>query len=248
MDDLALSTSYFAGRRLAPAAMAAAVRGFGLGRVELGYLTRETEVEAWEAAVAAEGLTVGSVHAFCPASVSDPFPGPESFSLAEPDGARRAAAVRAVLGSALAAVVDADGLFHLAEHLAWLSRGAQTVLTPHPGEMARLLRRKVEDPVQDAADFAREHGCTVLLKGALTVIAAPDGRLTFNCVGTSGMATAGSGDALTGLVLSLLAQGMSGYDAARAAAYLHAEAGLRAEEALGNASMNAWDLAQRIRL
>ena len=58
MDDLALSTSYFAGRRLAPAAMAAAVRGFGLGRVELGYLTRETEVEAWEAAVAAEGLTV----------------------------------------------------------------------------------------------------------------------------------------------------------------------------------------------
>ena len=58
MDDLALSTSYFAGRRLTPAAMAAAVRGFGLDRVELGYLTRETEVEAWEAAVAAEGLTV----------------------------------------------------------------------------------------------------------------------------------------------------------------------------------------------
>ena len=99
MDDLALSTSYFAGRRLAPAAMAAAVRGFGLGRVELGYLTRETEVEAWEAAVAAEGLTVGSVHAFCPASVSDPFPGPESFSLAEPDGARRAAAVRATFAT-----------------------------------------------------------------------------------------------------------------------------------------------------
>ena len=99
MDDLALSTSYFAGRRLAPAAMAAAVRGFGLGRVELGYLTRETEVETWEAAVAAEGLTVGSVHAFCPASVSDPFPGPESFSLAEPDGARRAAAVRATFAT-----------------------------------------------------------------------------------------------------------------------------------------------------
>ena len=54
MDDLALSTSYFAGRRLAPAAMAAAVRGFGLDRVELGYLTRETEAEAWEAAVAAD--------------------------------------------------------------------------------------------------------------------------------------------------------------------------------------------------
>ena len=99
MDDLALSTSYFAGRRLTPAAMAAAVRGFGLDRVELGYLTRETEVEAWEAAVAAEGLTVGSVHAFCPASVSNPFPGPESFSLAVPDGARRAAAVRATFAT-----------------------------------------------------------------------------------------------------------------------------------------------------
>lgn len=99
MDDLALSTSYFAGRRLTPAAMAAAVRAFGLARVELGYLTRETELDAWEDACAAEGLTVGSVHAFCPASVADPFPGPETFSLAEPDGARRAAAVRAALAT-----------------------------------------------------------------------------------------------------------------------------------------------------
>ena len=160
----------------------------------------------------------------------------------------RAGAVRAALASDLPAVVDADGLYHLAGAQGWLARGAQTVLTPHPGEMARLLGRPVADPVRDAADYARAHGCTVLLKGALTVIAAPDGRLTFNCIGTSGMATAGSGDALTGIVLALLAQGMDGYGAARAAAYLHAEAGLRAEAAFGAASMNALDMAHSVRL
>ena len=160
----------------------------------------------------------------------------------------RAGAVRAALASNLPAVVDADGLYHLAGAQGWLARGAQTVLTPHPGEMARLLGRPVADPVRDAADYAQAHGCTVLLKGALTIIAAPDGRLTFNCIGTSGMATAGSGDALTGIVLALLAQGMDGYDAARAAAYLHAEAGLRAETAFGAASMNALDMARSVRL
>ena len=97
MAGLALSTSYFAGRRWAPARMAAAVRALGLGRVELGYLTREPELDLWEAALAAEGLAVGSVHAFCPASVADPFPGPETFSLADPDPAPRAAALRATL-------------------------------------------------------------------------------------------------------------------------------------------------------
>ena len=97
MDDLALSTSYFAGRRLAPAEMAAAVRSLGLARVELGYLTRETELDGWGAAAAAEGLTVGSVHAFCPVSAAEPFPGPEIHSLAEPEARRRGAAVRATL-------------------------------------------------------------------------------------------------------------------------------------------------------
>lgn len=97
MEDLALSTSYFAGRRWSPARMAAAVRGLGLARVELGYLTREPEEGLWAGAAAAEGLTVGSVHAFCPASVADPFPGPETFSLAAPEAARREAAIRATL-------------------------------------------------------------------------------------------------------------------------------------------------------
>ena len=159
-----------------------------------------------------------------------------------------AGALEAVLGSDLPAVVDADALFHLQRRTDLLRRKAETVLTPHPGEMARLLGRPVADPVADAQDYARQHGCVVLLKGACTVIAAPDGRLTFNVNGTCGMATAGSGDALTGILLALLAQGLSGYDAARAAAYLHAEAGLRAEAAYGTASMTAMDLAQSVRL
>lgn len=159
-----------------------------------------------------------------------------------------AGALEAVLASDLPAVVDADALFHLQRRTDLLRRKAETVLTPHPGEMARLLGRPVEDPVADAQDYARQHGCVVLLKGACTVIAAPDGELTFNVNGTCGMATAGSGDALTGILLALLAQGLSGYDAARAAAYLHAEAGLRAEAEYGTASMTAMDLAQSVRL
>ena len=157
--------------------------------------------------------------------------------------------LEAALAAPLPAVIDADGLYHLATRLDLLdARECETVLTPHPGEMARLLGRPVEDPVKDAQTFAAAHRCVVLLKGACTVIAAPDGRLTFNVIGTSGMATAGSGDALTGIITALLAQGLSAYDAARAGAYLHAQAGLRAEKKFGAASMTAWDIAECVRL
>lgn len=160
----------------------------------------------------------------------------------------RAAAVEAALASDLPAVIDADGLFHLASAPQWLERSAPTVLTPHPGEMARLLGRPVSDPVADAQGYARKHGCVVLLKGACTVIAAPDGRLTFNVTGTQGMATAGSGDTLTGVILALLAQGLDAYDAARLGAYLHAQAGLRAEKLTSTGSMTAEDLANCVRI
>lgn len=157
--------------------------------------------------------------------------------------------LEAALAAPLPAVIDADGLYHLATRLDLLdARECETVLTPHPGEMARLLGRPVEDPVKDAQTFAAAHRCVVLLKGACTVIAAPDGRLTFNVIGTSGMATAGSGDALTGIITALLAQGLSAYDAARAGAYLHAQAGLRAEKKFGAASMTAWDISECVRL
>lgn len=153
-----------------------------------------------------------------------------------------------VLASHLPAVIDADGLYHLAAKLPLLRRDAGTVLTPHMGEMARMLGRPVQDPVKDALGFAKQHGVVVLLKGACTVIAAPNGRLTFNVTGTNGMATAGSGDALTGIILSLLAQGLCAYDAARVGAYVHAKAGLAAEKAHGTASMTAMDLADSIQI
>lgn len=94
--DFSLSTSYFAGRRLAPAEMAAAARSLGFSRVELGYFTRDTEVEAWQAALEAEGMTVSSIHAFCPMPIGMPQLGPEAFSLADPDPMARAAAVQAI--------------------------------------------------------------------------------------------------------------------------------------------------------
>lgn len=97
--DFSLSTSYFAGRRLAPAEMAAQARSLGFAQVELGYFTRETEHDAWQAALHAEGLTVASIHAFCPMPISMPQLGPEVFSLADPDEMGREAAIKAILRS-----------------------------------------------------------------------------------------------------------------------------------------------------
>lgn len=90
-----LSTSYFAGHHLPPEAMAAEARALGFSAVELGYFTRETQLAAWERALAAEGLTVSSVHAFCPMAVGMPQLGPEIFALASLDKEERSAACRA---------------------------------------------------------------------------------------------------------------------------------------------------------
>ncbi|MDG4476213.1 NAD(P)H-hydrate dehydratase [Thiovibrio frasassiensis] len=121
-------------------------------------------------------------------------------------------------------VVDADGLNLLAGEVAVLAAGPR-VLTPHPGEMSRLAgistleiqgkRREV------AADFAKRHGVVLLLKGASTVIAAPDGRVAINSTGNPGMAAGGMGDVLTGLIGGLLAQGVPPWEAACLGAYVH---------------------------
>ena len=97
--EFALSTSYFAGKGLSPAAMAAETRRLGFAQVELGYFVRETELDAWEAALAAEGLSASSLHAFCPVPVEMPQLGPEAFSLAATDPEEREAAVRAMFRS-----------------------------------------------------------------------------------------------------------------------------------------------------
>jgi len=131
-----------------------------------------------------------------------------------------------VLSTSLPVLVDADGITVLAAHPGLLPRPAPTLITPHAGELARLLdcdRAAVEDRrLEHARRVADQLGVTVLLKGSTTVIAAPGGRpVLVNSTGTGWLATAGSGDVLSGLVGSLLAQGLAPPDAAAAGAYLH---------------------------
>ena len=141
------------------------------------------------------------------------------------------ALLAAVLASDVPVLVDADGITVLAAHRDLLSRQAPTLITPHAGELARLLnadRAAIEARrLHYARAAAAELGVTVLLKGSTTVIAEPDaGRpVQVNSTGSSWLATAGSGDVLSGLAGSLLAQGLPPPAAAAAAAYLHGMAG-----------------------
>jgi len=123
-------------------------------------------------------------------------------------------------------VVDADGLDCLAGHIDLLSQAsAPRILTPHPGEMARLLGKGVTEVQADrlamASHFAREHGVILVLKGAATVVAAPDGRVAVNSSGNAGMAAGGMGDVLTGLIGGLLAQGCGAWEAACLGVFAH---------------------------
>jgi NAD(P)H-hydrate epimerase len=123
-------------------------------------------------------------------------------------------------------VIDADGLTNLALDLDRL-RSARTppVLTPHPGEMARLIGRDTaainKDRLGAAQYFAVEHRCHVVLKGARTVIATADGRVFINPTGNPGMASGGMGDVLAGMLAALLVQGYSPEDAMKLGVYLH---------------------------
>lgn len=159
------------------------------------------------------------------------------------------AAITSLLECDTPKVVDADALNMLA---AFGGRvGKRTVLTPHPGEMARLCgvtsAEAAASPVEYAQQLAQEMGACVLLKGATTVIAMGE-EVTLNVTGTSAMATGGSGDVLTGVIASLMAQGMSPYDAARAGAYYHGMAGMAAERALGARAVTASDILAHIRI
>lgn len=131
---------------------------------------------------------------------------------------------------ALPMVVDADALTILATESALLAKpSAPRILTPHPGEMARLLRVSTATVQQDrrgsAQALAREHGVWVVLKGSGTVIAAPDGGLAVNSTGNPGMAAGGMGDVLAGLIGGLLCQGITPWQAACLGVYIHGLAG-----------------------
>ena len=142
-------------------------------------------------------------------------------------------------------VLDADGINAFAGHIDGLDsrQGRLTVLTPHLGEFARLLGREIgEDKAQEAQNFARAHGCFLVLKGHRTLVACPDGEIYVNQTGNPGMATGGSGDVLSGMMASLLAQGLEPKTAILAAVYLHGLAGDLAAEALGEYALTAADL------
>jgi hydroxyethylthiazole kinase-like uncharacterized protein yjeF len=132
-------------------------------------------------------------------------------------------------GNRLPVVVDASGLFHLSKHLDLL-RGKPSVVTPHAGEFARLSGLGTIAPgtrVERLREFVDRTGVTTLLKGTDTLIY--DGTTVhINPTGTSALATAGTGDVLTGIIATLLAQGLSPVDAARAGAYWHGLAGRHA--------------------
>jgi NAD(P)H-hydrate epimerase len=145
-------------------------------------------------------------------------------------------------------VLDADGLnaFHL-RNQSLRGEGRQMVITPHPGEMARLLGSTIaeveRDRTQVARDFASEHGLIVVLKGHRTVVAKPDGEAWINATGNAGMATGGTGDILTGMVAALMAQHPEQtFEAVIAAVYLHGLAGDVARERMGEQSLVATDL------
>lgn len=144
-------------------------------------------------------------------------------------------------------VIDADGIYALSKLPGLLqSCRAEIILTPHSAELGYLVGTTAEEVEKDrfsvSADYAAKNGVTLILKGHHTIITAPDGDTAVNPTGNSGMAGAGSGDVLAGMVVSLVARGMSPFDAAVSAVYLHGAAGDLAAERLGKDAMCAGDI------
>jgi len=151
------------------------------------------------------------------------------------------------------AVFDADALNILAKNIDYLKgHPAQLVISPHPGEMSRLTGKTIEqiekNRIDMALEFADEFNLVCILKGAPSVIAAPSGQAWINPTGNEGMATAGSGDVLTGLIGGFLAQGLIDIHAAVLGCYVHGKAGDLAYENLGSCGMIAGDILEMIPL
>jgi len=148
-------------------------------------------------------------------------------------------------------VIDADGLNILAEFPEiFPALTGRTILTPHPGEMARLTGQSVQtiqsDRIKLARDFSRKYGLVVVLKGARTIIADPEGPVYLNPAAHSVLASGGTGDVLTGLILGFLAQGRSPIQAACLGVFLHGQAGVWLAQDLGGQGVLASELLEKI--
>ncbi len=149
-------------------------------------------------------------------------------------------------------VLDADAITVLADDPGRLTgrEGREVIITPHPGEMARLTGMSIQEVqanrIEIARDFAVTHRVHVVLKGHKTVIAAPSGRVSINTTGNPGMATGGTGDVLTGMIAAWVGQSLDAEAACRLAVFLHGSAGDLAETSKGQVAMTATDLLDQL--
>lgn len=148
-------------------------------------------------------------------------------------------------------ILDADGINILAREIGVLKKiKSPFILSPHPGEMARLLKKDISEVQKNrkkiARDFAAKYGVVLVLKGYKTVVADQKGNIYINNTGNPGMATAGSGDVLTGIIGAFLAQGLSSFAAAKFAVYLHSLAGDLAAKKKGEISLIATDILENL--
>ena len=147
-------------------------------------------------------------------------------------------------------VLDADALNSIQDLELLKNYKGELILTPHPGEMSKLTGISIKEinnnRIEVARDFAAEYNVNLVLKGAATITAAPDGRAYINTSGCNGLATAGSGDVLTGIVSALKAQGMSSFEAAALAVYIHGRAGESAAAKKSNYALIASDIIEEL--
>lgn len=153
--------------------------------------------------------------------------------------------IEQVSHTAMPLVIDADAINILGDHRGWISQVPQNaIFTPHPGEMRRLGICNADSfsTLLEAVNMARQHAFYIVLKGHYTAICTPEGQVFFNPTGNSGMATAGSGDVLTGIILALCAQRYTALNACRLGVFIHGLAGDLAARDLGGHSLTASDI------
>ncbi|MBE6903526.1 MAG: NAD(P)H-hydrate dehydratase [Ruminococcaceae bacterium] len=157
-----------------------------------------------------------------------------------------------LLKSDIPLVLDADALNVASLNKISLKRSKATVITPHMAEFSRLTGLSIEEIEKDkigiVREFCQKENVITVLKGAYTIIAEPNGQVCINYLGNSGMAKGGSGDVLAGIIASLLAQGLDGFDSALCAAYIHSAAGDSAAQKLSQYSMTPTDIINELPL